>query len=193
MSAVNSPAISTTNSDKTISAFATLRFVGDALDSDEISEALKQKPKRAYRKGETYRSGPRSPELIGKTGLWYFTTYRVPKPTPKVCSVSVDAIRLAIRKAISPRRRRAIPSKDLRYHLDEIICLTAPLADGDKRLRTLREIMERKILQAHVTCFWRSCPGVEKASIPSVATEAFARLGAGFETDFGTEDEPPHY
>ena len=30
-----------------------------------------------------------------------------PKPTPKVGSVSVDAIRLAMRKAIGPRRRRA--------------------------------------------------------------------------------------
>jgi hypothetical protein len=53
MSAVNTSATSTTNSDKTISAFATLRFVGDALDPDEISEALKQQPKRAHRKGET--------------------------------------------------------------------------------------------------------------------------------------------
>src|SRR5215831_14521887 len=96
MSAVNTSAISTTNSDKTISVFATLRFVGDALDPDEISEALKQKPKRAYRKGETYRPGPRGPELIGKTGLWYFSTDRV------------------------------IPSKDLGDHLDALIRLIAP-------------------------------------------------------------------
>jgi hypothetical protein len=161
MSAVNTSATSTTNSEETISAFATLRFVGDALDPDEISEALKQKPKRAYRKGEAYRPGPRSPELIGKTGLWYFSTDRV------------------------------IPSKDLGDHLDALIRLIAPFADDGKRLRALREIMERENLQAHVTCFWRGFPGAKEPSIPSVATEAIARLGAGFETDFDTEDEPP--
>jgi Domain of unknown function (DUF4279) len=161
MSAVNTSATSTTNSDKTISAFATLRFVGDALDPDEISQALKQKPRRAYRKGETYRPGPRSPELIGKTGLWYFSTDRL------------------------------IPSKDLSDHLDALTRLIAPFADDGKRLRTLREIMERKNLQAHVTCFWRGFSGAEKPSIPSIATETFTRLGADFETDFDTEDEPP--
>ena len=161
MSAVSTSATSTTNSDKTISAFATLRFVGDALDPDEISEVLKQEPKRAYRKDETYRPGPRSPELIGKTGLWYFSTDHF------------------------------IPSKDLSDHLDALIRLIAPFADDGKRLRTLREIMEREHLQAHVTCFWRGFPGAEKPSIPSAATEAFACLGAGFEADFDTEDEPP--
>ena len=161
MNAVNTSEISTTNSDKTISAFATLRFVGDALDPDEISEALKQKPKRAYRRGETCRPGRRSPELIGKTGLWYFSTDRV------------------------------IPSKDLGDHLDALIRLIAPFADDGKRLRTLREIMERENLQAHVTCFWRGFPGAKEPAIPSVATEAFGRLGAGIETDFDTEEEPP--
>jgi Domain of unknown function (DUF4279) len=159
MNTANTSATFMTNSDKTIGAFATLRFVGDALDPDEISEALKQKPTRAYRVGETYRPGPRSPELIGKTGLWYYSTDRL------------------------------IPSKDLNDHLDALIRLIAPFADDGKRLRTLREIMERDNLRAHVTCFWRGRSGADKPSIHSAAKEAFDRLPAEIEVDFDIEDE----
>ena len=105
-----------------LSAFATLRFAGDALDPDEISDTLKEKPTRAYRKGEPYRPGPRSPELIGKTGLWYFSTNRI------------------------------IPSTDLKDHLDALIRLIAPFGDQGRRLRELHEIMDKRNLQAHVTC-----------------------------------------
>jgi hypothetical protein len=55
-------------------SFATLRFVGDALEPDEISHIVKEKPTRAYKKGEVYRPGPRSPEITAKTGVWYFST-----------------------------------------------------------------------------------------------------------------------
>jgi hypothetical protein len=41
-----------------------------------------------------------------------------PKPTPKVGSVSVEAIRLAIRKAVGPRRRRARLARALRAGID---------------------------------------------------------------------------
>ena len=60
-----------TNSESPIRAFATLRFAGDALDPDEISDVVKESPTKAHRKGELYRPSPRSPEVTGKTGIWY--------------------------------------------------------------------------------------------------------------------------
>jgi hypothetical protein len=66
---------STTKSDnQMIRAFATLRFAGDALDPDEISRVVKEQPTKAYRKGQIYRSGPHGPNVIGRTGVWYFST-----------------------------------------------------------------------------------------------------------------------
>jgi hypothetical protein len=92
-----------TNSENAIRAFATLRFAGDALDPDEISRVVEERPTRAYWKGQRYRPGPRSPEVTGKTGVWYFST------------------------------RRKIPSKDLSDHLHALVRLVFPFADQDKR------------------------------------------------------------
>jgi hypothetical protein len=138
-------------------AFATLRFAGDALDPDEITRVIKERPTRAYRKGQEYRSGPHGPDVIGKTGVWFFST------------------------------RRKIPSKDLADHLNALERLIAPSGDPGNRLKELRDIMERGNLKAHVTCFWRGPPEVEKPSIPSVATAALRRLPADIEPDFATE------
>jgi Domain of unknown function (DUF4279) len=157
MSKAMSSATSTTKSDNTMRAFATLRFAGDALDPDEISRVIKAKPTRAYRKGEKYRSGPHGPEVTGKTGVWYFST------------------------------RRKIPSKDLADHLNALERLIAPFGDQGNRLRELHDLMERENLQAHVTCFWRGPPGTHEPSIPSVATDALRRLPADITPDFATE------
>jgi len=152
-----SSATSTTKSENTTRAFATLRFAGDALDPKEISSVVKEKPTRAYRKGERYRSGPHGPEIIGRTGVWYFST------------------------------RRKVFSKDLVDHLNVLERLIAPFGDQDNRIKQLRNLMERENLQAHVTCFWRGPAGTHKPSIPSVATVALRRLPADIEADFATE------
>jgi hypothetical protein len=147
------------NSESASQVFATLRFAGDALDPDEISRIVGQKPTRAYQRGQTYKPGRRSPEVTGKTGVWYFST------------------------------KRNVPSKDLRDHLDALLSLVLPSVDQDKRLRALHDIMERRNLQAHVTCFWRGPPGVDQPSIPVVVSRAFGRLPADIEADFA--NEPP--
>ena len=150
-------AMSTTNSENTIRTFATLRFAGDALDPDEISRVVKEQPTKAYRKGQTYRSGPHGPDITGRTGVWYFST------------------------------RRKTPSKDLADHLNLLERLVAPFGDQDARLKELRDIMERRNLQAHVTFFWRGPPGSQPPSIPSAANAALRRLPADFEPDFANE------
>jgi hypothetical protein len=145
------------NSEPSTRAFATLRFAGDALDPGEISRVLKEEPTRAYRKGQRFRPGPRSPEITGKTGVWYFST------------------------------RRKIPGNDLADHLDALVRLILPFADADQRLKELREIMEREHLQAHVTCFWRGPTGAPEPSIPFKVAKSLKRLPADIEVDFANE------
>jgi len=100
MSMANTSAISMTNSESPSQVFATLRFAGDELDPDEISHVVRQEPTWAYRKGQRYQPGPRSPDITGKTGVWYFST------------------------------KRNVPSKDLRDHLDALASLVFPRADA---------------------------------------------------------------
>ena len=158
LSMAMSSATSMTNSESTIRAFATLRFAGDALDPDEISDVVKERPTKAHRKGEIYRPSPRSPEVTGKTGIWYFST------------------------------RQKLQSNDISDHLNVLERLISPFGDQDSRLKELRDIMERRNLQAHVTFFWRGPSGVQRPSIPSVATATLRRLPADIEPDIDNED-----
>nr|WP_294503633.1 DUF4279 domain-containing protein [uncultured Rhodopila sp.] len=57
-----------------IKAYATLRVTGDRLDPEQVTRLLKIVPTLAYAKGELYSGGSRSPDLIGRTGVWYFCT-----------------------------------------------------------------------------------------------------------------------
>jgi hypothetical protein len=150
---------STTKSDnQMIRAFATLRFAGDALDPDEISRVVKEQPTKAYRKGQIYRSGPHGPDVTGRTGVWYFST------------------------------KRKTMSKDLADHFNVLERLVAPFGDQGTRLKELRDIMENRNLQAHVTFFWRGPPGVQRPSIPPIAAATLRRLPADIEPDVDTED-----
>jgi hypothetical protein len=55
MNAATTSEISPTkSSDDCVRAFATLRFVGDELDPDEISRILAEKPTKAHRKDELF-------------------------------------------------------------------------------------------------------------------------------------------
>jgi hypothetical protein len=72
-------ATSTTKSeaDGTVKAYATLRFAGDSLEPEEISNVLGVVPTRANRKGARYFAGPRTGELTGHTGIWLLSTDNV--------------------------------------------------------------------------------------------------------------------
>jgi hypothetical protein len=55
-------------------AFATFRVAGPRLDPHEVTKIIGLKPDLQYTKGEKYRRKPDRPALIGKTGLWYFSS-----------------------------------------------------------------------------------------------------------------------
>lgn len=57
-----------------LKAYATFRITGDALAPEQVTRLLRIVPAQAYSKGERYAGGPRSTDLIGRTGVWYFCT-----------------------------------------------------------------------------------------------------------------------
>jgi hypothetical protein len=62
---------------ETLSTFATLRFSGDRLEPERITAIIGTAPTLAYRKGESYRTGPAGQKAKGRTGVWYLSTRRV--------------------------------------------------------------------------------------------------------------------
>jgi hypothetical protein len=67
-------ATSTTKSSPgTLKAFASLRFRGDRLEPDRLTEILGNTPTLAYRKGEAFKRS-RGQEARGRTGLWMLST-----------------------------------------------------------------------------------------------------------------------
>ena len=137
-------------------AFATLRFVGDNLDPNEISRVIKVMPTKEHKKDQTFRSGPYGPDITGNTGVWYLST------------------------------RQRLFSENLNDHLREIDALVAPFGDNDNRLRQLRDIMERKNLQAHVSLFWMGPPNACRP--PFTLPAALSRIPVDIERDFEIED-----
>jgi hypothetical protein len=138
--------------------FATLRFSGDRLDPGRISDILRVRPTKSYRKGERYFAGPRAGHLAGHTGIWLLAT---------------DDL---------------VASADLNQHLGYLTSLISRARDHDEdRLARLRELMARDGITAHVSCFWHGEPGEQPPSIPPEATVKLRNLPADIETDFDTD------
>lgn len=59
----------------TLMAYASLRFMGDRLEPEQLTAVLGAEPTLAYRKGEIYKRS-RGHEIKGRSGMWLFTTRR---------------------------------------------------------------------------------------------------------------------
>lgn len=103
--------------------FATFRVAGDKLVPDEITAILQTSPTTAYQKGEKVRFGPRSPETVGKTGVWFLSTDKV------VLSQSLDD------------------------HLRYILKLAFFPGGDPLRTGMFRDVLKKKNLKAHLTIF----------------------------------------
>jgi hypothetical protein len=58
-----------------LSAYASLRFLGDRLQPERITKMLGAAPTLAYRKDEVFKRS-RGQEVRGRTGLWLLSTRR---------------------------------------------------------------------------------------------------------------------
>jgi hypothetical protein len=137
-------------------AFVTLRFAGDDLDPGDISTILTVEPTRAHRKGEEFFAGPHSGTLRGRTGIWFLATDKL------------------------------VASDDLADHLRFVQNLLYPGSGDNRRVSTLREILESTHSRAHVTCFWRGDAGETAPQIPAQFKAALKQLAADIETDFAS-------
>lgn len=160
--AASQSAISTTKfkSAETISALATIRFTGEHLVPDQITQILQIRPTQAYKKGEIYAAGPRSPQLKGRTGVWYFSTDTV------------------------------LASRQIEDHVACLIGLLLPAPDKIERLAEVKRLIAKRGLKAHVTLFWHGRHKAKKPTIPPIIPEFFKILPADVELDFEVEEEP---
>jgi hypothetical protein len=153
-----------------VRTFATFRIVGDRLEPDQITNFLKIRPTQAYAKGEQYTAGPRSANLLGRTGVWYLSTDQF------VASSDLNDHLNYLLRALQLGGRRSDRATDGAQ-------LTANLLD-------LRRLMDEKALRAVVTCFWYGPAGVRKPSIPRGTAEVFNLIDADIETDFDADESP---
>jgi hypothetical protein len=153
--------ISETKTDRTAKAmtFATLRFAGDALDPQDISDILRVKPWRAHRKGESFYAGQHAGYLSGRTGIWYLSTDKL------------------------------IDSDNLMDHLQLVEELLYPAPGDNRRVMQLRDVLVRSGAEAHISVFWRGLPGTEPPAIPGKFARLSTEIGAVIELDFHNDDD----
>jgi hypothetical protein len=143
-----------------ISAFATLRVSGDDLVPDEITKVIKILPTKAYAKGEHHSSGPRSPDLIGRTGVWLFATDRV------------------------------VAGNNVADHLAFLARLLVPGAGDPGQLTRLQQLLRRRSLSVSVSCFWHGPSNARRPSIPRSMTDLLKLIPAEIEIDFDVDERP---
>jgi hypothetical protein len=143
-----------------VKTFATLRVVGDRLVPAEVTRILKIVPTRAYAKGETYKGGERTGDLVGKTGVWYFATDRI------------------------------VASNDLADHLIFLANLLGGSSPEAVPLTRLHALLKKKSLRAVVSCFWYGGAGAKPPVVPRAIVEFLRLLPAEIETDFDADEEP---
>lgn len=85
--------------------FASLGFVGNRLQPQHVTDILGVSPTKSWRKGELFRPGPRSPEIVARTGTWWLSTEGL------------------------------VTSHDLDVHLAFLVALILPEGDGDRLAR----------------------------------------------------------
>ena len=153
---------STTRSERIepIKVYATLRVAGDQLVPEQVTRTLKIIPTCAYAKGEHYSGGPNSPDLIGRTGVWFFSTEGV------------------------------VAGNRLGDHLVFMEKLLTGGRDAAGPLPALQHLLRRRSLHAVVTCFWHGLSGARRPSIPRTVTETLKLIPAAIETDFDVDERP---
>jgi hypothetical protein len=116
--------------------FASLRIRGDSLKPDEITNVLHVFPTVAYAKGMKYEAGARTGTLIGRTGVWLFST------------------------------RGIVASENLSQHLNYIARMLVPDANVEPLAKLRNFLEKHKDCRADVSCFWHGNFGEKRPSVP---------------------------
>ena len=146
-----------------VRAFATLRVAGDDLAPNEVTKILKIIPTTAYAKGEHYAAGSRSPDLVGRTGVWFFSTKGV------------------------------VAGNRLADHLSFLARLLLPGSRDAGPLPRLQQLLRRRSLRVSVSCSWHGPVGARTPSIPRSVSDLLTLIPAEIETDFDVDERPSHH
>jgi hypothetical protein len=146
-----------------VRAFATLRVAGDDLVPDEVTRILKIVPTTACAKGEHYSAGSRSADLVGRTGVWFFSTKGV------------------------------VAGNLLADHLAFLARLLLPGSGEVGPLPRLQQVLRRRSLRVSLSCFWHGPAGARKPSIPRSVTHLLKLIPAEIETDFEVDERPSRH
>jgi hypothetical protein len=146
-----------------VRAFATLRVAGDDLVPDEVTRILKIVPTTAYAKGEHYSAGTRSTDLIGRTGVWFFSTKGV------------------------------VAGNLLADHLAFLARLLLPGSGEAGPLPRLQQMLRRRSLHVSLSCFWHGPAGARKPSVPRSVTDLLKLIPAEIEIDFDVDERPSRH
>jgi hypothetical protein len=146
-----------------VRAFATLRVSGDDLVPNEITRIIKILPTKAYAKGEHYSGDPRSPDLIGRTGVCFFATDLV------------------------------VAGNNLADHLAFLARALLPGSGEAGPLPRLQQLIRRKSPHVSVSCFRHGPADTRKPSIPRSFTDLLKLIPAEIETDFDVDERPSRH
>jgi hypothetical protein len=146
-----------------VRSFATLRLAGDDLAPDKVTKVLKIVHATAYAKGAHYAAASRSPDLVGRTGVWFFSTKGV------------------------------VAGNRLADHLAFLARLLLPGAGEAGPLPRVLQLVRRKSLRVSVSCFWYGPVGARKPSIPRSVSDLLTLIPAEIETDFDADERPSRH
>jgi hypothetical protein len=140
--------------------YASLRIRGDSLDPDQVTRMIRVFSTISYAKGTKYFAGEQTGRLIGRTGVWLFST------------------------------KDLVASKNLSHHLLFIVGILVPHPKDFGPLTHLHALLaKQKDLRADVACFWHGRFGEKRPSIPRAITEFLKLIPAELEVDFETDSE----
>jgi Domain of unknown function (DUF4279) len=80
-------------------------FVGDRLQPQHVTDILEISPSKSWQRSELFRPGPRSPEIVARTGAWWLSTEGL------------------------------VSDQDLDAHLAFLVALILPQSDGNRLLQ----------------------------------------------------------
>jgi hypothetical protein len=166
--------------DDTIKTFATLRVTGDDLDPDEVTQILRITPTTAHRKGEPFRSGPRAGTVIGRTGVWYFSTEHIFDSDRLSDHINALFATIYFEEFVKQNQK---PRQEGRVKITYNFTLIG-------RLARLSQLLKRRSARAVLSCFWHGKLGATPPSIPRYVAAVFKLVPITIETDFDTDESP---
>ncbi|SRR6266851_9143728 len=168
------------NPDGTVRSFVMFRVTGDKLIPDEITDILGLFPTLTYRKGEEYRLSNSTSPIVGKTGVWYFSTETIIS-SPKMSDHLVFLLSILCPEGVL--WGAFFPVTPSTQSVGKKVLI---------KLSKFQQILQRQELKSSITIFWHGLTGARPPTIPRVVSALFREIPIEIETDFEAEEGSRH-